>query len=64
MSALSAVTTEVTTTKPRRAGVMWPGKRETYDGKPYIPPPAGEDEEWIPGPKETPDDVSLGAIPG
>ncbi len=43
---------------------VWPGKRETYDGKPYIPPPAGEDEEWIPGPKETPDDVSLGAIPG
>jgi hypothetical protein len=41
-----------------------PAKRETYDGKPYIPPPAGEDEEWIPGPKETPDDVSLGAIPG
>lgn len=43
---------------------VWPGKRETYDGKPYIPPPPGEDEEWIPGPKETPDDVSLGAIPG
>lgn len=43
---------------------VWPGKRTTYDGKPYAPPPAGEDEEWIPGPKETPDDVSLGAVPG
>jgi fatty acid desaturase len=43
---------------------VWPAKRVTYDGKPYEPPPAGEDEEWIPSPKETPDDVSLGAIPG
>lgn len=42
----------------------WPGQRVTYDGKPYAPPPAGDDEEWIPGPKETPDDVSLGAVPG
>lgn len=42
----------------------WPGQRLTYDGKPYTPPPAGDDEEWIPGPKETPDDVSLGAVPG
>lgn len=43
---------------------VWPAKRMTYDGKPYDPPPAGADEEWIPGPKETPDDVSLGAVPG
>ena len=42
---------------------IWPAKRMTYDGKPYFPEPAGADEEWIPGPKETPDDVSLGAIP-
>ena len=25
-------------------------------------PPEKPDEEWIPGPKETPSDVSLGAI--
>ena len=41
---------------------VWPAKRLTYDGKPYTPEPAGADEEWIPGPKETPDDVSLGAM--
>lgn len=40
----------------------WPGKRETYDGKPLVLPPEGPDEEWIPGPRETPGDVSLGAI--
>ena len=40
----------------------WPGKRMTYDGKPLVLPPEGPDEEWIPGPKETPEDVSLGAI--
>jgi fatty acid desaturase len=43
---------------------VWPARRVTYDGKPYTPPEAGADEEWIPGPKETPDDVSLGAVPG
>lgn len=42
---------------------VWPAKRTTYDGKPYVPEAAGADEEWIPGPKETPGDVSLGAIP-
>jgi len=42
----------------------WPGKRVTYDGLPYSPPPAGPDEEWIPAPKELPADVSLGAVPG
>jgi fatty acid desaturase len=41
---------------------VWPGKRSTYDGKPLILPEEGPDEEWIPGPKETPADVSLGAI--
>ncbi len=40
----------------------WPGERTTYDGKPLVLPEEGPDEEWIPGPKETPDDVSLGAI--
>jgi fatty acid desaturase len=40
----------------------WPGKRTTYDGKPLVLPEEGPDEEWIPGPKETPTDVSLGAI--
>ncbi len=40
----------------------WPGKRVTYDGKPLVLPEEGPDEEWIPGPKETPEDVSLGAI--
>jgi fatty acid desaturase len=40
----------------------YPGKRVTYDGKPLILPDEGPDEEWIPGPKETPSDVSLGAI--
>jgi fatty acid desaturase len=38
------------------------GKRTTYDGAPLALPPEGPDEEWIPGPKETPTDVSLGAI--
>lgn len=36
------------------------GKRETYDGQPYTPPADGPDEEWIPQPRETPDD--LGAV--
>lgn len=41
---------------------FWPGKRVTYEGKPLVLPEAGPDEEWIPSPKETPSDVSLGAI--
>jgi fatty acid desaturase len=41
---------------------LWPGERVRYDGTPLVLPPEGPDEEWIPGPKETPDDVSLGAI--
>lgn len=43
---------------------FWPGKRMRYDGTPLVLPPAGADEEWIPGPNETPSDVSLGAISG
>jgi fatty acid desaturase len=41
---------------------FWPGKRTTYDGKPIALMDEGPDEEWIPGPRETPDD--LGAVPG
>jgi fatty acid desaturase len=41
---------------------LWPGKRLTYEGAPLVLPPEGPDEEWIPSPKETPPDVSLGAI--
>jgi fatty acid desaturase len=41
---------------------FWPGKRLTYEGEPLILPEDGPDEEWIPSPKETPSDVSLGAI--
>jgi fatty acid desaturase len=40
----------------------WPGKRLRYDGAPVVLPEEGPDEEWVPGPKETPADVSLGAI--
>lgn len=40
----------------------WPGRRVRYDGAPLVLPPEGPDEEWIPGPTETPTDVSLGAI--
>jgi fatty acid desaturase len=41
---------------------LWPGKRLRYDGAPLVVREEGPDEEWIPGPKETPTDVSLGAI--
>lgn len=41
---------------------FWPAQRIRYDGTPLVLPPEGPDEEWIPGPKETPTDVSLGAI--
>lgn len=27
---------------------VWPGRRVRYDGAPYVLPPAGADEEWIP----------------
>src|SRR5262249_38972172 len=41
---------------------VWPGRRLAYDGAPVALPAEGPDEEWIPGPKDTPNDVSLGAI--
>lgn len=41
---------------------IWPGKRLTFDGKPIVLPEEGPDEDWIPAPKETPTDVSLGAV--
>ena len=33
------------------------GKRETFDGKFYMPPLDGPDEEWIPDPRSTPNDL-------
>ncbi len=39
---------------------IFPAKRLTFDGKPVELPPAGKDENWIPRPEETPED--LGAI--
>ncbi|MEZ4440688.1 MAG: fatty acid desaturase [Polyangiaceae bacterium] len=41
---------------------IWPAKRLRYDGTPLVLPEEGPDEDWIPAPKETPQDVSLGAI--
>lgn len=42
---------------------FWPGKRLTYDGKPLVLPEEGPDLEWIPGPRETPDDLGAIAAP-
>ncbi len=39
---------------------VFPAKRRTFDGKPVVLPPEGVDENWIPRPEETPDD--LGAV--
>jgi hypothetical protein len=39
---------------------IFPATRRTFDGKPVELPPAGNDENWIPRPEETPED--LGAI--
>lgn len=39
---------------------IFPGRRQTFDGKPVDLPPAGKDENWIPRPEETPED--LGAV--
>ncbi|NUP12783.1 MAG: fatty acid desaturase [Polyangiaceae bacterium] len=39
---------------------VWPGKRMTYDGKPLVLPHEGPDENWVPKPEETKDD--LGAM--
>ena len=38
----------------------WPGKRLRYDGAPVVLPPAVPDENWVPNPDETRED--LGAI--
>ena len=38
------------------------GKRETYDGQPYMPPVDGPDEEWIPDPRSTPQDLGSEGI--
>jgi fatty acid desaturase len=39
---------------------VWPGKRLRYDGSPLVLPDEGPDEDWIPKPEDTRDD--LGAI--
>ncbi len=39
---------------------IWPGKRKTYDGKDLVLPAEGPDEDWIPRPEDTKQD--LGAI--
>ena len=39
---------------------IWPGKRLRYDGTPLVLPARSPDEEWVPKPEETKDD--LGAI--
>lgn len=38
------------------------GKRETWDGRPYMPPPDGPDEEWIPDPRSTPNDLGAEGV--
>jgi fatty acid desaturase len=43
---------------------VFPGKRIRYDGKPVVLPPPQPDSPWLPAPNETPEDISLGAIPG
>ena len=39
---------------------FWPSRRVMFDGSPYVLPDEGPDEDWIPAPEDTPDD--LGAI--
>jgi fatty acid desaturase len=39
---------------------VYPGKRETFDGKPVVLPPPSADTNWLPRPEETPED--LGAV--
>jgi fatty acid desaturase len=39
---------------------IYPGVRQTYDGRKVVLPPPGSDESWIPRPEETPND--LGAV--
>jgi fatty acid desaturase len=35
--------------------------RETYDGRPLVLPPEGPDEDWLPRPEDTPDDLGAEA---
>ncbi len=37
--------------------------RETYDGKPFVLPLEGPDEDWIPAPESTPDDLGAESLP-
>ncbi len=37
-------------------------RRETYLGERYVPPPAGEDEPWIPDPRTTIDDLGAESL--
>jgi fatty acid desaturase len=39
------------------------GRRETFDGKPYYPEPAGADTDWLPDPRITPDDLGVERLP-
>jgi fatty acid desaturase len=37
--------------------------RETFDGRPFVPPPDGPDEDWLPPPQATPEDLGAEAMP-
>ncbi|HJK91929.1 MAG TPA: fatty acid desaturase [Polyangiaceae bacterium LLY-WYZ-15_(1-7)] len=39
-------------------------RRVRPDGTPYFPPPDGPDEEWLPRPEETADDLGAEGLPG
>jgi len=39
---------------------IWPGRRETYLGEPVVLPDEGPDEDWVPKPEDTKED--LGAM--
>ncbi len=39
---------------------VWPGKRITYDGKPYAPPPPVPDQSWLPQAK--PEEIPAEAL--
>jgi fatty acid desaturase len=43
---------------------VWPGTRQMYDGSPVILPPEQPDENWIPRPEETPEDLGAMAPTG
>jgi fatty acid desaturase len=40
---------------------IWPARRTMFDGRPYVLPDEGPDEDWIPRPEETPDDLGAAA---